>query len=486
MERLSGNIEAMTTPHLFLRLWQEKRTGMAVFEQPGDVKKVYTLNGDICAAASTLEEDHLGECLVSSGIITRQQHEAAKAYVEKTGKKYEAALIDLGIITYQILVNGLKEQIAHIIITLLGWRSGEYSFEENPLPLNEIIPIRLRSSELLVSCLRRLDWRLVQELLPSRDAILMPAAGWPAVNLDLSPNQREILQLIDGRRCLREICALSKAGDFYTLKVLFLFMALRLVEIGNIEACRNVQTRPDSASISADARARLVKTYEDMKFQDHYQVLGLEKGASVQEIQAAYLRLARMYHPDRCLEPGMQDTRDILERLSLRITEAYKMLKDQVARSEMAYLMNHGKVKSGKKQMAAEKQPVKESDSEIYFKKGMEAYKLGSYWAAVEAFKKSSFLDPQNARYLYYLGLSYSHIAGRYYEAEEGLSKAVKIDPSNEDYVIDLAALYLKRGLKSRAFAVLEEALVRLPDSEKIKAAIQGYTNDGQWHGRGT
>lgn len=484
MERLSGDIRDMTVSHLFLRLWQEKRTGMVVFERPRDVKKVYTLDGDICAADSTLEEDRLGECLIRSGIITRQQHDAAAMHVEKTGKKYEAVLIDLGILTYQALVNGLRGQIAHTIITLLGWSSGKYVFEETPLPLNEIVPIRLRSSELLVSCLRRLDWRVVQELLPPQDSILTPAIGWPTVNHDLSPNQREILQLIDGKRCLRDICAFSKAGDFYTLKVIFLFMALGMVEVGDAGACRDIQARPDQASIAVDARFRLVKAYEDMKFQDHYQVLGVEKGASIQDIQAAYLRLARMYHPDRCLEPGMQNTRDVLERLSIKITEAYNMLKDRTTRSEMAYLTNQGRVKPVKKQAAAEKQTDKESDSEIYFKKGMEAYGIGSYSAAAEAFKKASALDPQNARYLYYQGLSFSHIAGRYYEAEEGLSKAVKSDPGNEDYVIDLAALYLKRGLRSRAYGVLKDALERIPDSERIKAAIAGCAVQGG-QGRG-
>ncbi|MYE80567.1 MAG: DnaJ domain-containing protein, partial [Gammaproteobacteria bacterium] len=35
-----------------------------------------------------------------------------------------------------------------------------------------------------------------------------------------------------------------------------------------------------------------------MEFRDYYRVLGVERGASQEDIKRAYRRLARKYHPD--------------------------------------------------------------------------------------------------------------------------------------------------------------------------------------------
>jgi len=63
-----------------------------------------------------------------------------------------------------------------------------------------------------------------------------------------------------------------------------------------------------------------------MKYTDYYAALGVERGASPDEIKKAYRRLAQKYHPDVSKEPGA-------EARFKEVGEAYQTLKDPEKRA---------------------------------------------------------------------------------------------------------------------------------------------------------
>ena len=64
-----------------------------------------------------------------------------------------------------------------------------------------------------------------------------------------------------------------------------------------------------------------------MAKRDYYEVLGLDKSASAQDIKRAYRKLARQYHPDINQEP---DAADKFKELG----EAYEVLSDEQKRAQ--------------------------------------------------------------------------------------------------------------------------------------------------------
>ena len=61
---------------------------------------------------------------------------------------------------------------------------------------------------------------------------------------------------------------------------------------------------------------------------DPFEVLGIEKDASNEEIKEAYRKMANKYHPDRVVHLG-EEFQEIAEKRFKEIQKAYEMLKEK-------------------------------------------------------------------------------------------------------------------------------------------------------------
>ena len=486
----AGDIKDMTLPWLFQDLRTGKITGTAVFSRDSEVKKVYFKDGDILFASSNLDEDRLGEFLLRQGKITQEQFDRSSERVIKSGKKLGAVLFESGIVSSHDLVAFVKLQVKEIILKLFGWRDGRYQFDNGPLPVTEIIPLHISTGDLIIEGVSGLDWKAVRKSLPPINSIVRPASD-PSLlfqNAHLGQEQRDVFALIDGNKNIQEVCSLSGIGDFNTLKAIYALLALRMVEKGEIrtendqkfasEVVRETVSQKEKPAgepeVSAAEMKKMIQSaYDSLAGRNHYEMLGVARNASAQEIKKAYFRHAKLYHPDRHFDPEMSDMKEKLEALFAGIHEAYETLSSQSQRDQYDGVLASGERRAGAAEPAQQEKPSNREIAATQFREGKMRYKVQNFWGAEESLRWAIRLEPENAEYNFHLGLALSRIPRRGHEAEEYFKKAAELTPANIEYLLELGNFYMKNGLKLKALSMYRKALKNDPGSDKIKSYIK-------------
>ncbi len=483
---LNGNVKDMIVPWLFLALNAAKRNGTVVFENDDVVKKVYFSAGDIISASSSQSEDRLGEWLVRTGVITRQQCDSVSELFKQTGEKEGKILVDQGIITQAALMEGVKSHVKQIIVSILNWRDGSYVFEENVLPASDIIPLQISTGNLIIEGLREIDWKVIRKSLPPLRTIVRPTENPSHLfqGADLERDHWDVFSLLDGTKSMEEICGISGIGDFNTLKAIYVLLALRMAEAGELKteeekkfAKEVVQEAvPPKEEKRAPARVitreELKTVYATLEQQNYYELLNVSRGATGPEIKKAYFGLAKLYHPDRHFQPEMSDMKEILEALFGAVHDAYETLSNQVKRDQYDLALDKPAAKSRVEEKAKPGPADSKDNADAQYQEGINRFKAGNFWGAEEAFRWAMRLDPDNAEYVFRRAQTLSRIPRRGHEAEENFVKAVKMSPKKIEYYLQLGGFYEKIGLKSKALAVYNDALKIEPTSEKIKEAV--------------
>ena len=229
----SGMIKDLAIPWLFQELVIAAKTGTVVCGLDKTVKKVYMAKGEIVFASSSLIEDRLGESMVRTNAITREQRDKSLNAALQQGKKLGALLIENELITPKQLVAGVKHQVRQITASIFNLYGGFYIFDESPLP--DIIPIRLDTWKLIADSIQNVAWDVVRRVFPAsvlKTAVqAADATSYPIHNVSLDKDQRVMLSLIDGTKSIGTLCNSSGLGDFNALKAIYVLLASKIARL---------------------------------------------------------------------------------------------------------------------------------------------------------------------------------------------------------------------------------------------------------------
>jgi len=179
---------------------------------------------------------------------------------------------------------------------------------------------------------------------------------------------------------------------------------------------------------------------------NYYEVLGVERSASEQQIRDQFRRLARQQHPDRYKGT---DKADAEHRFQL-LTEAVNVLTNAAKRKQ-----HDAELTSGINKGSADLAQV----AKAYLAKGAKAYKDGDMRAAYENFDMAVKHNPADGKAFHYLALAAVRIPSYTRQAVQAIETAVQREPVNGTYLKDAGLICKRAGLTTKAERYLEEAL---------------------------
>ena len=161
---------------------------------------------------------------------------------------------------------------------------------------------------------------------------------------------------------------------------------------------------------------------------DYYDVLGVTKTSSHNEVKQQYRKLALKFHPDR---NQYSDTGEHFKEIS----EAYAVISDPEKKQvydQHGHTGVYGRYSSEDIFQGARGGGFDSDDVWGWRNKGGALYHLGKYDEAIKCYDKAIEIDPNNPVVWNNKGLALNSL-GKYEEAITSYDKAIEIDPNDAD-----------------------------------------------------
>lgn len=154
---------------------------------------------------------------------------------------------------------------------------------------------------------------------------------------------------------------------------------------------------PSASPLTAEQsslKQKIIDRAVQISSQDYFQMLGLDRSATPDQVQKAFFALAKVWHPDR-LPPALVDVKDACSKVFTHLTDAQQTLCDPERRAEYMTLLKDGGATPDDQ---AKIQAVLEAAME--FQKAEILLRRNDLTAAYEIAKRCLALDPEQADYL--------------------------------------------------------------------------------------
>jgi tetratricopeptide (TPR) repeat protein len=523
-------------------IYVRAKSGHLHFTHGTERRSLYFVRGLVLYGTSDVEGEHLGNTLVRYGLMSQEDLERATPAVLRDRKRLGDVLEELGILDKPRLDEAIALHVRDLLFTVLDRGAVSFGFEEMAEDEGKAgLVAQIRPGQMILEAARRLQApEVMKQVLGDLDRPLNmsshPLLG--VQKLTLSPIDGFLLSRIDGVMTAREIFQITPLAEEDTERSLFALLCTGTVEYvprtatWRARAAAAAQadspsptpapaapspepgppspsTPPPSPTSKSDAgrslkeetdredarrtiearRREILDAFESLQGRDHFEVLGIERKASENEVKEAYFRLARRFHPDTPLDPALQDLRGKRETVFLRLGAAYETLRNPASRAQYERMMDprsprrHPEAPPAPPPAApAAPDPAAQAQAEDRQRKAAQKaignatqlIKEEKYWDAIQVLEPALPLleGPSRLKASVLIARAYLKNPNWVRQAESTLREVLREKPDLAEAHVVLGHVYRATNLRSRALASYRKGLELDPRNEEAQAEI--------------
>lgn len=215
---------------LLQSIYLDKKTGVLYLTKDKEEAALGFENGFVVASYIIRkgEFESLPTYLVLSGKVSENVMKKMIEDSKKSSIPVEELLIEEGILTRRELEEIIVFKIQEVMDEILTWREGWFNFvPEDRIYKFSKVKAEVDPQYLLMEGVRRQgEWPKMKSKIPSNEVIPYQKEV-PEIDVELSPGELKVLELVNGKRKVKEIAKFSGIGRFKTYEALY-----HLIETG--------------------------------------------------------------------------------------------------------------------------------------------------------------------------------------------------------------------------------------------------------------
>jgi len=493
---IKGSLYAHPFAELLAEIAQARLNGSLRISDKEKKRVVYFKGGSVVFAVSNARTSRLFAILLHRDRLTKDDLGQIPNFANDI--ELSEYLKEKNFLTKLDCDRLFSEQIEGIIVDLLSWSSGDWSFS-SLARIRDGLAFEIKTTELLIDFGRCMAVNAMLARFRSLDESF-GRTDVKEIAYGLKPEEAFVLSRADDGGLtaagLVSVAAMSQSDALQAIYTLWLggllvrhdwqqafpkatISAMRNTKLElKTEAKRVEAAAPDAVPVKAPPLpvpkepdpVISLSDYLDRveKANTHYDILGVDVKADAEELKLSYFGLAKMFHPDRYHAEGGQQLKRIQHAFT-ELAQAHETLKNPVTREVYDYRMRKELAEREKREAAGNqgREIERVEQAAEHFARGYNLLIDEEYDASLPFFARAVHFAPKNARYHAYFGRALASDEKQRHKAEAEMQTALRLDPNEPAFRIMLTEFFIQYKLLKRAEGELTRLLAKFPSNRE-------------------